>query len=253
MKPFQTFSLEILPSTTLSQISTLQSNQIVSGQAVDNTLQLNQQGGGRIDIPLPETSQLCFIQLSYQSFFGFDEGINGTIESNTYSCITYSLSSYGGHSMLGGYESQLQPIFANMLYHEAGYITQDADSGVTGQGTGVPSYVKHRPLNLAKIQINKALEDRYIFNSNLEPPSVIRGYLCSNDASASGSRYKRYRALNADTHKDLGEVSFELDEEEYSTYWRYSVKNTQTNVSYGTDVNNVNNVSTSILITGVEF
>ena len=40
-------------STTPSQISTLQSNQIISGQAVDNTLQLNQQGGGRIDIPLP--------------------------------------------------------------------------------------------------------------------------------------------------------------------------------------------------------
>ena len=32
----------------------MQSNQIVSGQAVDNTLQLNQQGGGRIDIPLPD-------------------------------------------------------------------------------------------------------------------------------------------------------------------------------------------------------
>lgn len=37
-------------------MSTLQSNQIISGQAVDNTLQLNKQGGGRIDIPLPESS-----------------------------------------------------------------------------------------------------------------------------------------------------------------------------------------------------
>ena len=36
-------------------MSTLESNQIVSGQAVDNTLQLNKQGGGRIDIPLPES------------------------------------------------------------------------------------------------------------------------------------------------------------------------------------------------------
>ena len=35
-------------------MSTIESNQIVSGQTVENTLQLNQQGGGRIDIPLPE-------------------------------------------------------------------------------------------------------------------------------------------------------------------------------------------------------
>ena len=35
-------------------MSTLQSNQIISGQTVDNTLQLNKQGGGRIDIPLPD-------------------------------------------------------------------------------------------------------------------------------------------------------------------------------------------------------
>ena len=43
-------------SATASRVSTLQSNQIISGQAVDNTLQLNKQGGGRIDIPLPESS-----------------------------------------------------------------------------------------------------------------------------------------------------------------------------------------------------
>ena len=153
--------------------------------------------------------------------------------------------------MLGGYRSQLQPLLDIMAYHEAGYIVTGANSGVTGQGTGVPSYVKHRPLQSARIQISKALEDREIFNSNLEQPSVIRGYLCSNDTQAS--RNELYRALNADTHKDLGEVSFELDEEDSSAYWRYSVKNTQTNVLYGTDVNNVNNVSTRILITEVEF
>ena len=33
----------------------MQSNQIISGQTVENTLQLNQQGGGRIDISLPES------------------------------------------------------------------------------------------------------------------------------------------------------------------------------------------------------
>lgn len=45
-------------------MSTLESNQIVSGQAVDNTLQLNKQGGGRIDIPLPKSD---LISVYYES------------------------------------------------------------------------------------------------------------------------------------------------------------------------------------------
>lgn len=44
-----------LLSKTASRVSTCENNLIVSGQTVDNTLQLNQNGGGRIDIPLPET------------------------------------------------------------------------------------------------------------------------------------------------------------------------------------------------------
>lgn len=36
----------------------------MSGQTVDNTLQLNKQGGGRIDIPLPKASGLSIIELS---------------------------------------------------------------------------------------------------------------------------------------------------------------------------------------------
>ena len=54
-------------SITLSQVSTLsgrittcENNTITSGQAVDGTLQLNQQGGGRIDIPLPEQDSIAF-------------------------------------------------------------------------------------------------------------------------------------------------------------------------------------------------
>lgn len=42
-------------SATASRVSTCESNLITSGQTVENTLQLNQQGGGRIDIPLPES------------------------------------------------------------------------------------------------------------------------------------------------------------------------------------------------------
>lgn len=50
-------TVESTLSTTVSQMSTLQSNQIISGQTIENTLQLNQQGGGRIDIPLPDMSE----------------------------------------------------------------------------------------------------------------------------------------------------------------------------------------------------
>ena len=50
-------TVESTLSTTVSQVSTLQNNQIVSGQTIENTLQLNQQGGGRIDIPLPEGAE----------------------------------------------------------------------------------------------------------------------------------------------------------------------------------------------------
>ena len=57
----------------------MENNQIVSGQAVDNTLQLNKQGGGRIDIPLPESS-LTTINIS-------------PVEINNVSSLNYSGSS----------------------------------------------------------------------------------------------------------------------------------------------------------------
>lgn len=59
----------------------MESNQIVSGQAVDNTLQLNKQGGGRIDIPLPENAEEE-IECSFTRTF-----------NNTYSVTTASETS----------------------------------------------------------------------------------------------------------------------------------------------------------------
>ena len=54
-------------STTASRVTTCENNTITSGQTVDNTLQLNQQGGGRIDIPLPESTNVFFTNISYQN------------------------------------------------------------------------------------------------------------------------------------------------------------------------------------------
>lgn len=47
-------------STTVSRVTTCESNIITSGQVSESTLQLNQQGGGRIDIPLPEKEKVYF-------------------------------------------------------------------------------------------------------------------------------------------------------------------------------------------------
>ena len=85
--------MESTLSTTPSQISTLESNQIVSGQAVDNTLQLNQQGGGRIDIPLPESYNVVDItdnpiQLEY------NKSITDS-NQNTYFLMEYILNEPG--------------------------------------------------------------------------------------------------------------------------------------------------------------
>ena len=52
----------------------------MSGQAVDNTLQLNQQGGGRIDIPLPESIET--IELTPYALPTMPSDCEDTYESN---------------------------------------------------------------------------------------------------------------------------------------------------------------------------
>ena len=81
------------PSTTPSQVSTLESNQIVSGQTVENTLQLNKQDGGRIDIPLPENAEEE-IECSFTTTFNNKYSV--TTDSSTSTMVLGSkLTRYG--------------------------------------------------------------------------------------------------------------------------------------------------------------
>lgn len=143
---------------------------ITSGQVSENTLQLNQSGGGRIDIPLPESEPNFVIMEIYRGYcvnaIGIADSNNVSYASGNVNRITLDIEDYSSGNIQSVYfkdNVKFGDAQANVVNYECNYYANingiafinDKSSSMT---SGRIKYVKSS---------NNAIGERkFIFNDN---------------------------------------------------------------------------------------
>ena len=186
---------------------------IVSGQAVDNTLQLNQSGGGRIDIPLPESEPSGFdvyLMLKYGRVCTMlTEYLSNTFTTQYRYSFGNGTYVYFVNNLLNDDEffihSNPSPGYIEFTSENRYRLIKDVDYAITGNFNATPIGFPNGKLKVH----NVALADYNMTSiSNLMPISVVltiedsvivKASISASGYSISGSSMQVYPTIHSYT------------------------------------------------------